>query len=44
MNSEGVSVSIAAPPVDGEANTALVKFIAKQLKLRKSDVTFDQVI
>ena len=31
-------VKIAAPPVEGAANAALVKFIAKSLGLRKSQV------
>lgn len=35
---EGVKVSINAPPVDGEANAALVKYLAKALGLKKSDV------
>ena len=30
---------VAAPPVDGEANTALIKLIAKTLGLPKSAVT-----
>jgi len=36
---EGVKVSINAPPVDGEANAALVKYLAKTLGLKKSDVS-----
>lgn len=35
-------VQIAAPPVDGEANTELVKFVSKLLQLRKSDVSLDK--
>jgi uncharacterized protein (TIGR00251 family) len=31
-------IRLAAPPVDGAANTALVEFVAKQLKLAKSRV------
>jgi uncharacterized protein (TIGR00251 family) len=31
-------VQLAAPPRDGEANQELVQFMAKFLKLRKSDV------
>jgi uncharacterized protein len=33
---------ISAPPIDGEANTELVKYLAKSLNLRKSDVTLDR--
>lgn len=38
---EGVGVQIAAPPVEGQANTELVKYISKLLGLRKSDVTLE---
>lgn len=40
--SETIGVQIAAPPVDGEANTELVKFISKVLQLRKSDLSLDR--
>ena len=43
IGSEGVGVQIAAPPVDGEANTELVRYIASILGLRKSDVSLDKV-
>lgn len=39
---EAIGVQIAAPPVDGEANTELVKYISKVLQLRKSDVSVDR--
>lgn len=39
---EAIGVQIAAPPVDGEANAELVKYISKLLKLRKSDVSVDR--
>ena len=39
----GVGVRIAAPPVDGEANAELLKYMAKVLGVRKSDVTLDKV-
>lgn len=39
---EAIGVQIAAPPVDGEANAELVKYIAKVLQLRKSDVSVDR--
>ena len=42
IDDEGVGVQIAAPPVDGEANTELVKYMAKLLGLRKSDVSLDK--
>lgn len=38
ITSEGIGVQICAPPIEGEANIELVKFISKVLGLRKSDV------
>ena len=35
-----LKVQLAAPPVDGEANAALVEFLAEALRVRKADVTF----
>jgi uncharacterized protein (TIGR00251 family) len=34
-----LKVQLAAPPVDGEANAALVAFLAGALGVRKGDVT-----
>jgi uncharacterized protein len=34
-----LKVQLAAPPVDGEANAALVEFLARALRVRKADVT-----
>ncbi|KAL8604428.1 hypothetical protein ACOMHN_042257 [Nucella lapillus] len=42
LSCEGVGVQIAAPPVDGEANTELVRFLASVLKLRKSDLSLEK--
>lgn len=37
---EGIlRVKVSAPPVEGRANTALIAFLAKQLGVRKSNVT-----
>jgi uncharacterized protein (TIGR00251 family) len=33
-----LKIQLAAPPVDGEANSALVEFLAGALRVRKSDV------
>lgn len=38
-----MGVQINAPPVEGEANTELVKYLASVLGLRKSDVSLDKV-
>jgi len=34
-----LKIQLAAPPVDGEANAALVEFVARQLGLSRRDVT-----
>lgn len=43
IGTDGVGVQIAAPPMDGEANAELVRFLAKALNLRKSDVSLEKV-
>ncbi|KAI0243234.1 hypothetical protein LSAT2_022050, partial [Lamellibrachia satsuma] len=43
ISTDGVGVQIAAPPVDGEANTTLVRYVATVLGVRKSDVSLDRV-
>ncbi|XP_031640065.1 UPF0235 protein C15orf40 homolog [Contarinia nasturtii] len=42
LSAEAIGVQIAAPPVDGEANSELVKYMSKVLQLRKSDVSLDR--
>ncbi|XP_043280417.1 UPF0235 protein C15orf40 homolog [Venturia canescens] len=42
ISEEGVGVAISAPPVEGEANTELVKYLAAVLGTRKSDVSLDR--
>lgn len=42
VSPEGVGVHISAPPVEGEANIELIKFMSKILELRKSDITLDR--
>lgn len=39
---DSVGIQISAPPVEGEANTELVKYLAAVLGVRKSDVTLDR--
>jgi len=43
IGNEAVGVQINAPPVEGEANTELVKYMAAVLGLRKSDISLDKV-
>ena len=33
-----LKIALAAPPVDGEANAALIEFLSDELNVRKSDV------
>jgi uncharacterized protein (TIGR00251 family) len=37
-----LKVQLAAPPVDGEANAALVEFLADALGSRRSDVSIER--
>jgi uncharacterized protein (TIGR00251 family) len=37
-----LKIQLAAPPVDGEANQALVEFLAGQLGVRKGDVAIER--
>jgi len=37
-----LKIQLAAPPVDGEANQALVEFLAEALGVRKGDVAIDR--
>lgn len=43
ISDDAVGVAISAPPVEGEANTELVKYLASVLGTRKSDVSLDRV-
>ena len=42
VTAEAVSVAIAAPPTEGEANAELCRYLSKVLELRKSDVVLDK--
>ncbi|XP_045429375.1 UPF0235 protein C15orf40 homolog isoform X2 [Pipistrellus kuhlii] len=42
VTAEAVSVAIAAPPSEGEANAELCRYLSKVLGLRKSDVVLDK--
>lgn len=33
-----LKIKVSAPPQDGEANAAVLEFVARELKLKKSDV------
>jgi uncharacterized protein (TIGR00251 family) len=42
LTTDAVSVAIAAPPSEGEANAELCRYLCKVLGLRKSDVVLDK--
>ncbi|XP_076221086.1 UPF0235 protein C15orf40 homolog isoform X1 [Nomia melanderi] len=42
ISEEFVGIAISAPPVEGEANVELVKYLASVLGMRKSDVFLDR--
>ncbi|MFQ1713073.1 DUF167 family protein YggU [Aeromonas veronii] len=39
LHGEELKVAITAPPVDGQANSHLIKFLAKQFKVAKGQIT-----
>uniref|UniRef100_A0A8D1NUF1 Homer scaffold protein 2 n=1 Tax=Sus scrofa TaxID=9823 RepID=A0A8D1NUF1_PIG len=43
LTTEAVSVAIAAPPSEGEANAELCRYLSKVFELRKSDVVLDKL-
>lgn len=42
ITEEGLEVKIAAPPVDGEANTELISYLSKLFGTRKTDLSLDR--
>ncbi|KAK9516101.1 hypothetical protein VZT92_024059 [Zoarces viviparus] len=42
VSSEAVGVAVAAPPMDGEANAELLRYLAQVLDLKKSRVSLDK--
>lgn len=43
ITNEGIRIQINAPPVDGEANVELIKYLSSILGVRKSDLSLNQV-
>lgn len=43
VSAEAVGVAIAAPPVDGEANVELIRYLAEILELKRSHISLDKV-
>ncbi len=42
LHGDELKVAITAPPVDGQANAHLVKYLAKQFKVAKSQVIIEK--
>lgn len=42
LHGDEIKVAITALPVDGQANTHLIKFIAKQFRVAKSNVIIEK--
>lgn len=42
LHGDELKIAITAPPVDGQANTHLVKFLAKQFKVAKSQISIEK--
>lgn len=42
LHGEEIKVAITAPPVDGQANAHLIKFMAKQFRVAKSQVIIEK--
>ncbi|XP_029160178.1 UPF0235 protein C15orf40 homolog [Nylanderia fulva] len=42
ISDDAVGIAISAPPMEGEANAELVKYLASIFDLRKSDVSLDR--
>jgi len=42
LHGDEVKVAITAPPVDGQANAHLVKYLAKQFRVAKSHVLLEK--
>ncbi|MEN0613796.1 DUF167 family protein YggU [Klebsiella indica] len=42
LHGDELKVAITAPPVDGQANAHLVKFLAKQFRVAKSQIVIEK--
>lgn len=42
LHGSEIKLAITAPPVDGKANAHLCKFLAKQFKVAKSQITIEK--
>ncbi|VFS84405.1 Uncharacterised ACR, YggU family COG1872 [Raoultella terrigena] len=42
LHGDELKVAITAPPVDGQANAHLIKFLAKQFRVAKSQVLLEK--
>ncbi len=42
LHGDEVKVAITAPPVDGQANSHLIKFLGKQFRVAKSQIVIEK--
>ena len=42
LHDDELKITITAPPIDGQANAHLIKFIAKQFRVAKSQVIIEK--
>ncbi len=42
IHGEEIKLAITAPPVDGKANTHLIKFLSKQCKVPKNNIAIEK--
>jgi uncharacterized protein (TIGR00251 family) len=42
LHGDEIKIAITAPPVDGQANAHLIKFIAKQFRVAKNQVIIEK--
>lgn len=42
LHGEEIKIAITAPPVDGQANSHLIKFLSKQFKAAKSQIILEK--
>lgn len=42
LHNDEIKLCITAPPIDGKANSHLIKFLAKEFRLAKSQITLEK--
>ena len=42
LHDDEIKIAITAPPVDGQANSHLIKFLSKQFKVAKNQISIEK--